>query len=99
MKIRHVASILLVASTFAFGQSSFTAAVRGLVTDRTGAAVVAAKISVTESDRNVPHAVVSDEGGRYSAAALPPGRYTLTVEAPGFKKYALSAFSLAVQQQ
>src|SRR3954470_5479011 len=98
MKIRYVAGLLL-AVTCAFGQSSFTAAVRGLVTDKTGAAVVGAKITVNESDRNVPHAVVSDEAGRFAVTALPPGSYTLTVEAAGFRKYAQSSIPLAVQQQ
>src|SRR3954447_256221 len=99
MKIRHVAGLLLAASTFAFGQSSFTAAVRGLVTDKSGAAIVGAKVTVNESDRNVPHAAMSDEAGRYAVTALPPGSYTMTVESPGFKKYAASTFPLAVQQQ
>ena len=98
IKVSQVASLLLTA-TVAYGQSSFTAAVRGLVTDNTGAAIVGAKIVVTESDRNVPHTVVSDEAGRYAVSALPPGSYTLAVEASGFKKYAASTFPLAVQQQ
>ena len=99
MNIRHAAGLLLAVSTFAWGQSSFTAAVRGLVTDSTGAAIVGAKITVTEADRNVPHVVISDEAGRYAVTALPPGGYTLAVEAPGFKKYVASAFPLVVQQQ
>ena len=58
-----------------------------VVTDRSGAAIAGAKIAITETERNVPHAVVTDEAGRYAVTALPPGSYTLTVEAPGFKKY------------
>ena len=88
MQIRHVAAVALVASSLSWSQSSFTAAVRGVVADRTGAAVVGARIAVTESERNVRHAVVSDAAGRFAVTALPPGRYLLTVEAPGFKKYA-----------
>jgi hypothetical protein len=99
MKFRNVAGLLLAASSFAWAQSSFTAAVRGVVTDSTGAAVVGAKIAVVESERNVPHAVVSDEAGRYAVTALPPGGYTLTVEAPGFRKFTETKLSLAVQQQ
>src|SRR3954465_5537012 len=99
MKIRYVAGLLLVVSTFAWAQSSFTAAVRGLVTDKSGAAIVGAKITVLEADRNVPHAVVSDEAGRFAVTALPPGSYSMSVEAPGFKKYAATTFPLAVQQQ
>jgi hypothetical protein len=69
------------------------------VTDPSGAAVPGAKVTLTEADRNVPHNANSDEAGRYFLTALPPGNYTLTVEAKGFKKYALTNVPLLVQQQ
>jgi hypothetical protein len=78
---------------------SFTAAIRGVVTDASGAAVPGAKVTVTEADRNIPHPVSTDEAGRYSVSALPPGPYTLTVEANGFRKYVQGRFELTVQQQ
>src|SRR4051794_13528090 len=99
MKIRYAAALLFALTTIASAQSSFTASVRGVVSDKSGAAVVGAKITVTESERNVPHAVVSDEAGPFALTALPPGGYQLTVESPGFKKHLTSAFALAVQQQ
>ncbi|MDQ3253347.1 MAG: carboxypeptidase-like regulatory domain-containing protein [Acidobacteriota bacterium] len=82
----------------AWGQS-FTAAMRGVVTDPTGAAVPNAKVLITQAERNAQHATTTDDEGRYHASALPPGQYTLTVEAGGFKKYFRSAFPLVVQQQ
>jgi hypothetical protein len=99
MNIRHVVGIALVYSSLVWSQSSFTAAVRGVVTDKSGAAIAGAKIAITETERNVPHAVVTDEAGRYAITALPPGAYSLTVEAPGFKKYSQTNIPLAVQQQ
>jgi hypothetical protein len=78
---------------------SFTATVRGVVTDGSGAAVPGAKVTVTEAGRNIPRTAATDDAGRYVVTALPPTGYTLTVEAPGFKKYALGKFDLAVQQQ
>src|SRR6476469_1180935 len=99
MYIRHVLAAVLAVSSLAWSQSSYTASVRGVVTDRSGAAVVGAKINVNETERNVPHAVLTDEAGRYAVTALPPGNYTLTVESPGFKKYSESKIPLAVQQQ
>src|SRR5436305_342311 len=99
MHIRHVVVAALAMSSLAFAQSSYTASVRGVVTDRTGAAVVGAKVNVNETERNVPHAVVTDDAGRYAVTALPPGTYTLSVESPGFRKYSESKIPLAVQQQ
>jgi hypothetical protein len=80
-------------------RQSFTAGLRGTVTDATGAAVPGAAVTVTEADRNVRHNTVTDESGRYVVTALPPGNYTLTVEAKGFRKFVQSTFPLAVQQQ
>lgn len=81
-----------------WGQS-FTAALRGVVTDTTGATIPQAKVNVTEAARNVHHPVVTDAEGRYVVTALPPGDYTLTVEATGFKKHVQNKFTLTVQQQ
>ncbi len=90
--------LALVAAALAFGQS-FTAAIRGVVTDSSQAAVPNAKITVTDVDRNVQHETITDNAGRYVLTALPPGRYTLEVDATGFSHYTRSAFSLQVQQQ
>jgi len=78
---------------------SFTAALRGTVSDASGALVPGAKVVVTETDRNVAHPTVTDSGGRYALAALPPGNYQLSVEAAGFRKYVHQRFPLLVQQQ
>jgi len=93
-----VLCLLLVAAAIVWGQS-YTAAVRGIVTDASGAAVPGAKVTVTEVERNVPHATTTDEAGRYFVTALPPGSYRLTVEASGFRKHTQSGLTLAVQQQ
>ncbi len=81
-----------------FGQS-FTASVRGVVSDSAQAAVPAAKVTVTDVDRNLEHKTQADALGRYVILALPPGAYTLSAEAAGFQKFTRSAFVLAVQQQ
>lgn len=90
--------LLLVLTGLALGQS-FTAAVRGVVTDPTSSAVPNAKVVFTEVARNVQHTAVTDSQGRYQLNALPPGQYTMTVEAQGFKKHLQTAFPLVVQQQ
>ncbi len=88
----------LLASLSASSQT-YTAAVRGVVTDASGASVPRAGVSIVDADRNVVHRTVTDEAGRYVVTALPPGNYTVTVEATGFKKYVRGPFPLSVQQQ
>jgi hypothetical protein len=90
---------LLVLVTAAVSAQSFTASVRGVVTDASGAAVPAAKVLVLDVERNTRFNAVTDEAGRYVVTALPPGTYTLSVEAQGFKRFLSGAFTLLVQQQ
>src|SRR5262247_3618084 len=82
----RICCFLLIITGLALSQS-FTAAVRGVVSDQTGAAVADAKVIITEAARNVQHSTTTDAQGRYYLSALPPGQYTMTVEAKGFKKY------------
>lgn len=88
----------LVTASMCWSQS-FTAGLRGTVSDASGATVPGAKVVATEANRNIPHATNSDAEGRYTLAGLPPGAYNLTVEAAGFKKFSQQNFSLAIQQQ
>src|SRR6476620_9389449 len=78
---------------------SYTASIRGVVSDASQAPLPNAKVTVTDADRNTSQTVTSDNAGRYVVTALPPGHYTLAVEASGFKKYEHSVFDLQVQQQ
>lgn len=91
-------ALALIAACAGWGQS-FTAGLRGTVADASGANIPGAKVVATETDRNIPHPVTTDAEGRYTISGLPPGNYTLTVEANGFKKFVQQTFSLAVQQQ
>ncbi len=93
------AVVLFALAAFIIWGQSFTAGLRGTVTDASGAAVPSAKVTITEKERNVAHTVTTDDQGRYLATALPPGAYILTVEASGFKKHVQQEFALQVQQQ
>lgn len=97
-KVAWLAIIGLWLTSSLFGQS-FTGSVNGIVSDESGAVVGAAKITVTDRDRGTQFKTVADGAGRYVVTALPPGNYTLSVEAAGFKKFLSGAFSVAVQEQ
>lgn len=60
----------------------------GSVTDTGGGVVPAAKVTITETNTGVSHSSVANESGNYLFPDVPPGRYTVTVEHPGFKKEA-----------
>jgi hypothetical protein len=61
--------------------------VRGTVLDATGAAVPAAKVTLTNQETNVSRESESSQVGVYEFPAVPIGSYKLTVQAQGFKRY------------
>src|SRR5204863_10161943 len=64
-----------------------TGQISGTVKDPTGAVVPNATITVTNTDQVAAvRTVTTSAGGDFSAPLLPVGRYSLTVEAPGFQK-------------
>src|ERR1035437_2942293 len=54
-------------------------AISGAVLSRTGEPVAAARISLVLPATRFLRELVSDESGKYAAADLPPGTYTVTV--------------------
>ncbi|MGH9940754.1 MAG: TonB-dependent receptor domain-containing protein [Pyrinomonadaceae bacterium] len=63
----------------------FRATLTGNITDQQGSAVVGAKITVKNLQTNDESVVTSSDEGSYTVPSLLPGRYTVTVEAQGFK--------------
>ena len=59
----------------------------GTVTDKTGAVVPKAKVKGTSNDTGLMRETETDSAGSYRLENLPPGRYTVTVQADGFSQY------------
>ncbi len=57
----------------------------GTITDPSGAAVVNAKIVVTNTGTHETHALESGKSGEYTVTAMPSGYYSITVTSNGFK--------------
>jgi hypothetical protein len=95
--------ILLSLLTLAFAGSAWaqkdTGSIVGTVKDATGAVVPGAKVVVTDVDRGITSTSATDEAGEYVASPLRVGRYTVTVEHPGFKQAVSVPVSLDVQQR
>jgi Carboxypeptidase regulatory-like domain/TonB dependent receptor len=82
-----------------WGQGTYTAQLRGVVRDKSGAMVAGAKLVVTEDDTNVSHPATSDGAGQYIFVSLRPSTYTLRVDAAGFEPAVNRSIVLAVNQQ
>src|SRR6266851_8364325 len=79
------------------GQTS-TGGLTGAVTDPAGAVVPGAELKLTNLDTNDARRQTTNEIGVYTFTALPPGRYRLEVEHPGFKKFVQEPIDVRVQQ-
>jgi hypothetical protein len=72
----------------AFAQTSTTGSIEGSVTDTTGAAVPGIAVKVSSPNLISAQTGTTDDNGRYRIPNLPPGKYTITVEAEkGFAKF------------
>ncbi len=78
--------LLLVCASAVLAQD-ISGSIAGTILDASGAGVPGAKVTITSLDRNqVVRTVTTDGAGNYSAPLLPVGKYSLSVEARGFKK-------------
>src|SRR5712692_4545862 len=77
--------VLMLASVPAAVAQIESGAFTGTIQDPTGEVIPAALVSVTNQGTNVNATFVTDVSGVYRVGNLPPGPYTIQVEAKGFK--------------
>lgn len=88
--------IILILSAVSFAQVD-SASVSGVVYDQSGAIIVGAEVTVTNSDTNISSVGVSNQSGVYLVTSLKPGRYRIRVAKDGFKGIDLTDLILNVQ--
>ncbi|MFN0107041.1 MAG: carboxypeptidase regulatory-like domain-containing protein [Bryobacteraceae bacterium] len=71
----------------------------GTVTDTTGAAVPAAKVTLTNVGTNTAVTTETNNDGLYTATALQIGEYTIQIEKSGFKRAVRTGLTLQVDQR
>ncbi len=63
-------------------------AIRGTVTDASGAVVPNATITITDESNSAKiYATTTDENGEFVIAILPPAKYSVRIDASGFKSF------------
>jgi hypothetical protein len=73
-----------------------TGTIVGTVVDSTGALIVGAQVSITETDTNVTNKTTTSSSGTYTVAALKPGTYSVTAVAKGFSTTTVTGVVLVV---
>jgi len=80
------------------GAQSTGGRIRGTVTDPSGAAVVAAKVTLINEATNVSRDVDTGANGEYLLIEVPVGSYEIDVSQQGFKKYVRKGIALDLNQ-
>jgi hypothetical protein len=97
MSCFRVVAILFVLCSLALAQATSSGGdLRGTVTDPTGAAVVNAKLTLTNPDRGFSRTAETGAAGEYSFPIVPPGIYRLRAEAAGFQPKVLDGVEVRV---
>jgi hypothetical protein len=68
------------------GNAQASAGITGTITDPSGAVISNAKVTITNEETSVANKTISGSAGTYSFKGLLPGKYTVAVDDPGFKK-------------
>ena len=74
------------------------AQLNGVIRDESGGSVPKSAITLREVETNRTYTATSNDNGLYVIANLPPGRYELTTEAPGFGRSTQTGIELTVGQ-
>ncbi len=78
--------IVAVFCTTAVAQSD-NAQVSGFIKDPSGAVIAGASVTIQNDATGQERRTKSNESGYYTISSLLPGTYTLSIEAPGFKRF------------
>src|SRR5258708_1623595 len=89
---------LLVLAPIVMAAQITTTTVFGTVTDKTGAVVVGADVTATNTGTNLTRSGKTNEQGEYRIEFLPVGKYAVAVNAVGFKKFIQNGVTLEVGQ-
>ena len=91
-------TLVVLFSGLAAGQET-TGTIVGTVIDSNRAVVANANVTVSNPETGFSRTYQSNNEGVFTAALLPPGRYTVSVEAPNFKKYIQDNIRISVNDR
>ncbi len=103
MTMRKLSAILLPLMLISGGLHAWaqatTGSISGRVADPAGNVVQGVQVVIRDLNTGIVTTATTNEAGEFTQSALPPHRYTITVEAPGFSKATIPAFELNIDQR
>jgi Carboxypeptidase regulatory-like domain/TonB dependent receptor len=97
-KLRFVLSSSLLVLFFSLAALAQTGSIQGTVTDKSGAVVQDAQVTVRNLQTNATREVRTSGTGAYSIPNLTVGTYEITVQKEGFRAFKVGAAQLTVDQ-
>ena len=94
----YFCSIFMLALACICSGQTYTGGLTGSVSDPAGTLVPSASLKLTNLETNDVRQQTTNDTGVYTFTALPPGRYRLELEHPGFKKFVQEPIEVRVQQ-
>jgi hypothetical protein len=79
-------------------QAQYRASIQGVVTDTQGAVVSGASVTLQSEETGQEYKTTSGSDGVFNFSALPPSKFTLTVEKSGFKTKVIKGFNVLAEQ-
>jgi hypothetical protein len=95
LKLKAATVCLLLGAGTALAQG-IDATVSGAITDPSGAAVADVKVLALHQGTGITTSTASNQAGVYDFASLPPGKYRITAERPGFRTAVINDVELEV---
>src|SRR5579864_3801342 len=89
-----ISCLTMLAGGVAWGQA--TTSLRGTVTDPSGSTVSGAHVVLANAASKTERSATTADQGEYQFLFLPPGTYTLSVTASGFRRYEQTGIELLV---
>jgi hypothetical protein len=99
VKLSFVLSFILGLSALAFGQSTVTGAIGGVVTNPNGEVVPNAGVTVRNTGTNKEDTATTDDQGRFRVAGLQPGEYSVTINGTGFSPFAQEKVTVEIGRE
>jgi hypothetical protein len=94
-----LSAVLLSLSVPRINAQAVYGSIVGTVADSSGAAVPNAKVTITDTGRDVTVSTLANESGNFTQRYLIVGRYRVRVEAPGFKTFIQDTVNVSVDSE